>query len=338
MGKAKQLDESTRRCVIELFEVGVRAKDIAIRLRISKSSVSRLINSHLKTGSTKVKPRSGRPPKITTHTKRRLRRRLSANPFSTPGELQSEISPLRLVSQRAIRRYCAQLGFPSKIARQKPLTSGVHRRKRIEFCKKTLNWSLEQWENVMWSDESNFYLFHNTHRYVRRPKKSDPCNFRYTRKNVKHPPYLMIWGCMSSTGRGGLYFLPKSTKMNAARYKSILEEHLLPFMAIRNTRTFMQDGAPCHTAKMVTRWLADKNIEVMKWPPNSPDLNPIENLWSIMKQKVSSERFTSLEEMKKRIQNIWIHEISTELCTKLAHSMPRRVAAVLRNKGYPCKY
>ena len=62
MGKAKQLDGSTRRCVIELFKVGVRAKDIEIRLRISKSSVSRLIHLHLKTGSTKVKPRSGRPP------------------------------------------------------------------------------------------------------------------------------------------------------------------------------------------------------------------------------------------------------------------------------------
>ena len=109
MRKAQQLDESTRRCVIELFEVGVRAKDIAIRLRISKSSVSRLMNLHLKTGSTKVKPRSGRPPKITTQTKRRLRRKLSANPFSTPCELQNEISPLRHVSQRAIRRYCAQL-------------------------------------------------------------------------------------------------------------------------------------------------------------------------------------------------------------------------------------
>ena len=87
----------------------------------------------------------------------------------------------------------------------------------------------------------------------------------------------MVWGCFSSQGRGGLYFLPQGQTMNASRYISILDGHLLNFMNIHGCTTF-QDSAPCHEAKSVMNWFRTKNIRVLKWPGNSPDLNPIENL------------------------------------------------------------
>ena len=189
----------------------------------------------------------------------------------------------------------------------------------------------------MWSDESTFYLFAPNNDRVWRPINSSPCNPRYTKPMIKHPPSVKVWGCMSSAGRGGLFFLPPNVKINAERHRGVLEDHLLPFMHIRNCSPFMQDGAPCHTSRLVTTWLQQQNINTLQWPPNSPDLNPIENLWGIMKERVAAAKPTTLASLKEEIRRSWV-AISPQLCQNLVASMPTRVDSVIQNKGYPCKY
>uniref|UniRef100_A0A9J8ADP4 Tc1-like transposase DDE domain-containing protein n=1 Tax=Cyprinus carpio carpio TaxID=630221 RepID=A0A9J8ADP4_CYPCA len=101
---------------------------------------------------------------------------------------------------------------------------------------------------------------------------------------------------------------------------------------------FQHDGAPCHKAKVITKWLGDQNVEILgPWPGNSPDLNPIENLWSILKRRVDKQKPTNSDKLQEVIMKEWV-AISQNLAQKLFESMPSRIAEVLKKKCQHCKY
>ena len=127
--------------------------------------------------------------------------------------------------------------------------------------------------------------------------------------------------------------------INGALYLSILKDKLPPHMTILNCNIFQHDGAPCHRTAAVSRWLEDEAIEVLgPWPGSSPDLNPIENLWTLMKRKVADMNPTSETSLKEAIKKVWTTAITPEYCLSLANSMPDRIKAVLANKGGYTKY
>ncbi len=97
----------------------------------------------------------------------------------------------------------------------------------------------------------------------------------------------MVWGAMSSAGVGPLCFL--RSKVNTAVYQEVLEHFMLPAadqLYGDADFIFQQDLAPAHSAKATSTWFKDHGISVLNWPANSPDLNPIENLWGIVKRKM----------------------------------------------------
>ncbi len=100
---------------------------------------------------------------------------------------------------------------------------------------------------------------------------------------------------------------------------------------------FQQDLAPDHTAKGTKSWFNDHGVTVLDWPANSPDLNPIENLWGIVKRKMRDTRPNNADELKATVKETWA-SIPPQQCHKLITSMPRRIEAVIKAKGAPTKY
>ena len=149
---------------------------------------------------------------------------------------------------------------------------------------------------------------------------------------------IAIWGCIagSSTGLAHLY----NDWLNQHRYREILEDCLQPSMDVfeaDSTRQFQQDNAPCHTARSIKQYMEEKRLKLMSWPAHSPDLNPIENLWSWMDCKLQKSKPTNLVQLKTQMQALW-NTVSQDLIKKLIGSMPRRVLACLKNKGGHVKY
>ncbi len=220
----------------------------------------------------------------------------------------------------------------------KPLLNQRQHQKHLTWAVEKKNWTVAQWSKVLFSDESKFCIsFGNQGPRVWRKsgEAQNPCCLK---SSVKFPQSVMIWAAMSSAGVGPLCFL-KST-VNAAIYQEILEHFMLPSADKHYGDAdfiFQQDLAPAHTAKGTKSWFNDHGVTVLDWPANSSDLNPIENLWGIVKRKMRDTRPNNADEVKATVKETWA-SIPPQQCHKLITSMPRRIEAVIKAKGAPTKY
>ena len=173
---------------------------------------------------------------------------------------------------------------------------------------------------------------------VRRPPVSNGFASKYTIKTVKHPDSVMLWGAYSGKmGKAGVYFVPKKCTMNSELYIELLETHFLQMFSLHECQIFMQDGAPCHKSKKVMKCFKDHNITLLEWHGNSPDLNPIENCWNYIKNKLSTVNTNSIQKLIMELKLLWI-SIKSEYFRSLSGSMPERLRQVIKNKGEMTKY
>ena len=158
------------------------------------------------------------------------------------------------------------------------------------------------WKRVIWSDEKKFELI-NTKRPKRVYKIRGECRKPATTKStVKHSKSIMIWGCVSGSGVGNLAEV--STRMTAPVYVDILSNNLFQSaqnLGIQDNFIFQQDNDPKHKSKIAMKWFADNSVETIDWPPQSPDLSYIENLWDYVDRNVHSKKFRRFAEFRNSI-------------------------------------
>lgn len=246
-----------------------------------------------------------------------------------------------VVSAPTIRRILVRAGLRARKRLQKPLLNPEQRRKRVVWARDHLGWTPDDWRQVLWSDETRISIFGSDGiRYVRR-RPNEAHIPECTKPTVKHPTSVMIWGCMAQSGIGRIVVLDGT--VNAERYlEEVLKRPMLlsaaDIFGPGGEFIFQQDGAPCHTAKKVMTWCKMNHITVMDWPGNSPDLNPIENLWSRLKRLVALEKPTTRRTLIEAILKCWNHAITPNDLNRLVDSMHRRCKAVVAARGYATRY
>lgn len=221
---------------------------------------------------------------------------------------------------------------------KKPFLKKQHVIARLEFAREHINKTVDDWKKYLFSDESKFNLISNDGRgYVRRPV-NERFNKRYTIGTVKFGGgNIKVWSCFSWFGVGPLYQVVGN--MDQLQYREILQNQMLPYAAefMPNNWVFQHDNDPKHTARSVKNWLRENNIQVLKWPAQSPDLNPIEHLWNEVEKRLKGQKYSRPDDLFRAVNNIW-NSLPQNLIQTLIESMPRRCRAVIDAKGFATKY
>jgi transposase len=126
--------------------------------------------------------------------------------------------------------------------------------------------------------------------------------------------------------------------MKADKYIEILEDSLMPVIDESEMELiFQHDNDPKHTAKITKSFMEDNDITLLEWPSCSPDLNPIENVWKILKERVHKRKPKTKDEFIRIIEDEW-EKIDKNILKSLIRSMPTRIKEVIKNKGCAIMY
>ncbi|UYV78707.1 Transposase [Cordylochernes scorpioides] len=244
--------------------------------------------------------------------------------------LQAPRATQRIISRRLV----ANDLHSCRPLRRLPLTP-PNRRQRLEWCRARSTWMTE-WHRVVFSDESRFCLSSDSRRvrvWRRRGERSNPAAI-VERPTVRQRG-IMVWGAIAYDSRSPLLRIQGT--MTAQRYvDDVLRPVTLPYLQGVPNALYQQDNARPHTARISQQALQD--VQMLPWPPYSPDLSPIEHVWDIIGRRLHAlPQPRSEDELWQMVEREW-RAIPQDAIRFLIDSLPRRVAACIAVRGGPTCY
>ena len=337
----KKLSDQKVSDITYLLTQGFSTRHIAEETAVTHSVVSKIAK---KKGITLPRGTGGRPSILSTTDKQYAMRLITSGKVDTAAAVARELHGAggRSISAQTVCRGLKKEGLKSVVKCKCPLLSAKHRRARLDFAISHQYWTIDDWKRVVWSDETKINLLGSDGRKWAWKRPGEGLSDRLVVGTKKFGGgSLMMWGCMGWDGVG--YACKINARMDADLYVAILEDELQLSLGYWGKTSdevvFQQDNDPKHTSKKAKTWFNNHGFEVMMWPAQSPDLNPIEHLWFHLKRRLAGypEAPKGITELWERVQKEW-EDIDESVCQDLISSIPRRVEAVIRAKGGYTKY
>ncbi|KAG2460102.1 TCB1 transposase, partial [Polypterus senegalus] len=334
--KSKELSVDLRDRIDSRHKSGEGYRKISAALKVPMSKVASIIRKWKKFETTRTLPRAGRSSKLINRGRRDLVREVTENPMVTLSEHQrSSVESGEPSRRTTISAAIHQSGLYGRVARQKPLLSKRHIAAHLEFAKRHLKDSQTIRNKILRSDETKIELFGVNARHHIWKKPGTAHHQANTIPTVKlGVGSIRLWGCLSAAGTGRLVRI--KGKMTAGKYRDILDENLLQSaldLRLGQRFIFQQDNDPKRTVKISKECLQDNSVNVLEWPSQSPDLNPIEHLWRDLKMAVHRRFPSNLIELERCCKEEWA-KLAKDRCAKLVASYSKTLAA----KGASTKY
>lgn len=213
----------------------------------------------------------------------------------------------------------------------------MNKAKRLAFAREHVNKPQEFWMKILFTDEKKFELFNTKRRKYCWKKKGEELRDDTIQPTVKHGGgSIMMWGSFLGDKVGDLYKVEGILKKE--QYHKILSRYAIPSGLRLHGQGFVmqQDNDPTHTSKLCKNFLQKKAeagvLELLEWPSQSPDINPIELIWEEMDRRIKKKRPTSLPGLEKIIREVWA-EMTPDVFLKLIDRLPRVLQAVIQAEG-----
>ena len=324
------------------------------------SMIAGVVQRYRKRGHVADAPRQGRPTKITGEVQQRVADTVEANPRASLQQITDTLADLN-IGHTTVDKVLKQLGFKLRIPRKKPLLDVMQKVRRKFWCRRRLHWSSQRWRRSVWLDEARVeYSTYQPGRKVRiRPgeellEKNLAPTFRSGRITVN------CWAAVTYGWRTPLIRvrkrLPSERKtkrdrlgLDGTQYANeIYEEYLIPFLfsldkPLSQLRV-VEDNAPYHKGGLNKTITSSYGVQKLQFPANSRNLNPIENVWHIFKQRLR-KRFSENElarphtedELWEAMREEW-DAIPQSTIDRLVDRMPHRIVAVVDSNGSHIKW
>ena len=324
--KAISKQEERRIKAKSLLKAKQSPKKISKQVSISERTVEKL-----KGRRTQRKKGPGRRAKLNRSSKLSIRNMIKANPYLTPRRL---IQRLNLdCSVGTVRTYLKECGFTYRNPCFKEPLSPDQRKERVDW---RTEWrDFEDFDQVIFTDETGYWLDDT------RGKGWFPTGQSFDAMEVESSEKLNIWAAISIHGKVALHIFDNN--LDALTYREILRNSPIPAARPLYPDGFIlqRDNLKVHSAGLIKKFLVSREADVIEeelpWPSYSSDLNPIENLWAILKRNIRKRRPQTLEGLREIIQEEW-NNIRDAYARRLCHTIRKRITMCIEKEGTRIKY
>ena len=329
-----QRSEADRWEVVTWHKEGLKPAEIVHKTGFTFDFVNRWIKRFEQAGTIQEERRSGRKRKHSEAADRAVETTMAGKQRRSTRVVARLLKKQKKadISYRTVSRIAHSRGLrPYRMQTGSRLTD-THRKKRLAFAKEIKN---KDWSSTFFTDEHTFKQFkpaNQMHDIVWAKNESQVPD----REVERWGSSLNVWAGISSRGKTDIHFYNGTLK--AEDYQNILEESLLPaaqeqFEDKGDEWELQQDKATCHVARSTTEWLEENGVTVFNsWPTKGDDINPVENLWAILDERLQARKFKTPAGMKKAIREEW-NNIDQSTIDNLIESVPGRLRRVIKAKG-----
>jgi hypothetical protein len=305
---------------------------IGRKVGCSRKSVKQVLKKYQETGTVEDLAGRGRKRTCTEAEVKTMVKKAKKGKFAPEIARESK----KKVATRTVQTYIKDAGIKWLRIKKIEKLSNAHKRKRVEYSERMKGYN---WNKVLFSDEKTFFLGASPGYAWQDPKH------RITEEKTPYPEKLNVWGAIGTHMKTKLYYF--DTNLNSELYSTILKNRIKEKQLIYSSKCpkklpknwiFLQDNAKYHRSAKSMKTVED--LVGSRWiehPAKSPDLNPMEDMWSYLDRKVKEARPKTIKSLKRTLTRAW-NALTWSYVAKSTTSMDRRLEQCIEKGGQRLDY